>query len=273
MRVSGKLNFVNDVTVPRQSIPELVKRVRAIAAASRLDVPVVAHAGDGNTHPVILFDEHERDAAFASASEMTDAALDLGGTITGEHGVGSDKLPHMTRRFTQAELASFRAIKRAFDPQGLLNPGILLPPQSPSEPVDAVLEAVVASALSGAPPQQGGSRIGADADIHVDEQNLTVEAGAAARCEDVRKMLRARRLHCPALEGNLTVGATVQSSAARPLVRPSLLAIEAEMAHGTVRFGGAAVKDVAGLDAKRLLCGGGGDAAIVRRVTFRLEPA
>jgi glycolate oxidase len=87
----------------------------------------------------------------------------------------------MTRQFTQAELASFRALKRAFDPQGLLNPGVLLSPQSPSEPVDAVLEAVVASVLSGAPPQQGRSRSGADTDVHVDEQNLAMEAGAAAR--------------------------------------------------------------------------------------------
>jgi hypothetical protein len=139
--------------------------------------------------------------------------------------------------------------------------------------VDAILEAVVASALSGAPPQEGGSRIGVDTDVHVDEQKLAVEAGAAARCEDVCKMLRARRLHCPALEGNLSVGATVPSSAARPLVRPSLLALEADMDHGTVRFRGAVVKDVAGLDAKRLLCGCGGDSTIVRRVTFRLEPA
>jgi glycolate oxidase len=64
MKVSGKLNFVNDVTVPRQSIPELVKRVRAIAAASRLDVPIVAHAGDGNTRPVILLEVIESDDEF-----------------------------------------------------------------------------------------------------------------------------------------------------------------------------------------------------------------
>jgi len=273
MTAGGKRYFVNDVTVPRQRIPEIVARVGEIVARLRLDVPIVAHAGDGNVHPVIIYDDHEHDAVVAAASEITDAALDLGGTITGEHGVGSDKLPHMARRFSAAELGSFRGIKRAFDPQGRLNPGVLLPPPSLGEPVDAALADLAAAALSGATRRPEPFRGGAAADVEIDEENLTVAAGAAARCEDVQKLLSDRRLRCPALAGRGTVGAAVQAPAARRSVRHSLLALEAEMAHGRVRFGSAAIKDVAGLDAKRLLTGAGGGLGAVLRATFRVDPA
>jgi len=273
MTAGGKRYFVNDVTVPRQRIPEIVARVGEIVARLRLDVPIVAHAGDGNVHPVIIYDDHEHDAVVAAASEITDAALDLGGTITGEHGVGSDKLPHMARRFSAAELGSFRGIKRAFDPQGRLNPGVLLPPPSPGERVDAALRELVAAALSGATLRPAPFRVGAEADVEIDEENLTVTAAAAARCEDVRMLLADRRLRCPALAGIGTVGEAVQAPAARGSVRPSLLAVEAEMAHGRVRFGSAAIKDVAGLDAKRLVTGSGGGLGVVLRATFRVDPA
>ena len=273
MTANGKRNFVNDVTVPRQRIPEIVDRVRQIAAHHDLDVPIVAHAGDGNVHPVIIYDDQERDAVFAGAFEMTDAALDLGGTITGEHGVGSDKLPHMARRFTAAEIASFRSIKRAFDPQGLLNPGVLLPPPTQDEPKDAVLEKLVAAALSNSAPVPDPARVGVDATIEIDEENLTVQSGAAALREDVRRMLKGRGLRCAAFEGSGTVGEAVQGPKQRRSVRSSLLAIEVEMDHGPVRFGSAAVKDVAGLDAKRLLAGSGGAPGTVLRAIFRVTPS
>jgi len=277
MTAGGKRNFVNDVTVPRQRIPEIVARVGEIVARRGLDVPIVAHAGDGNVHPVIIYDDIERDSALAAASEMTDAALDLGGTITGEHGVGTDKLPQMARRFSPAEIGSFRAIKRAFDPQGRLNPGVLLPVPSSDEPIDTALEELVGKALSGSKAQLAPMRSGAEAAVSLDEENLTVEAGAGARCEVVRKMLADRKLRCAAVEGSGTVGDAVQSPETRGSVRPSLLAIEAEMAHGRVRFGSAAIKDVAGLDAKRLLVGSGGGSGggigVVVRATFRVDPS
>jgi glycolate oxidase len=271
MTAGGKRYFVNDVTVPRQRIPEMVARINEIVARHDLDVPIVAHAGDGNVHPVIIYDDRESDAVQAAAFEITDAALDLGGTITGEHGVGSEKIPHMTRRFTPAEIGSFRAIKRALDPQGRLNPGVLLPEASPHEPVDTALDALVTAALSGSGVPHAPSRIGGETTVEIDEENLTLKAGARARCEDVRRHLGARRLRCPALEGTGTVGEAVQGRTTRAAVRSSLLAVEGEMAHGKVRFGSSAMKDVAGLDAKRLLTGSGGGVAVLLSATFRLE--
>lgn len=287
MTAGGKRNFVNDITVPRQRIPEIVARVSEIASRHALDVPIVAHAGDGNIHPVILFDERDRDAAFAGAFEMTEAAMDLGGTITGEHGVGSDKISHMSRRFTPAEIASFRAIKRAFDPDSRLNPHVLFPPHVTGEPADAVLHELVVAALGGRRAEAVGAGSGDDTSVSIDEENVTVEAGAAASSEDVRKLLASRGLACAAFDepptdstvedGSPTITDqhrrirdVVASWTLRERVRPALLCIEADLPHGRVRFGSAAVKDVAGLDAKRLLTGN--RLATIARATFRAAP-
>jgi glycolate oxidase len=85
----------------------------------------VFHAGDGNLHPLILFDANDpeqlrRTEAFAS--EVLEKSIAVGGTVTGEHGVGIEKINQMCLQFTPAELEMFRAVKRAFDPDGLLNP-------------------------------------------------------------------------------------------------------------------------------------------------------
>ncbi len=95
-----------------------------------LRCPNVFHAGDGNLHPLILFDANDpeqlaRTEAFAA--EVLEKCVEVGGTITGEHGVGVEKIDQMCVQFGAAELETFHAIKRAFDPKGLLNPGKAVP--------------------------------------------------------------------------------------------------------------------------------------------------
>jgi glycolate oxidase len=90
----------------------------------------VFHAGDGNLHPLILFDANDaaqlqRTEAFAA--EVLEKCIAVGGTITGEHGVGVEKIDQMCAQFSDAELALFHAVKRVFDPAGLLNPGKAVP--------------------------------------------------------------------------------------------------------------------------------------------------
>jgi len=109
--------------------------------------------------------------------------------------------------------------------------------------------------------------------VELDEENLSVQAGAAARCEDVSRLLEQRGLRCVALDAPGLVGDVIRSREARDAVRPSLLAIDAEMDHGSVRFGSAAIKDVAGLDAKRLLAGCTTQVTNIERATFRVSPA
>ena len=134
---SGRAFYIGDTTVPRERIPLMQRAVRVLAERYRLDVFTTGHAGDGNIHPIVLFDgddpaEVERVAAMVI--EMTAMALELGGTLTGEHGVGSEKRPLMRQRFSATEIAAMRAVKKAFDPDGLLNPGVLLPDLAADEP-------------------------------------------------------------------------------------------------------------------------------------------
>jgi glycolate oxidase len=152
LKATGKEVFVCDATVPRQRLPEMVARGQQIAAARRLGVATVGHAGDGNLHPIILYDPDQLETVDAAAGEIADAALELGGTLTGEHGVGSAKLGQMRQRFGPVEIAAFRTIKQAFDPRGCLNPGVMLPAPQPDEPELPEFARAITEALAGRRP-------------------------------------------------------------------------------------------------------------------------
>ncbi len=122
------ITLLEDATVPRPRIAEMVDRIDAICAAHDVVCATFGHAGDGNLHPTIVFDpadvgvRHRAEAAFG---KVFDAAIELGGTITGEHGVGAAKLPYLERRLGADQMALLRRLKAAFDPAGILNPGKL----------------------------------------------------------------------------------------------------------------------------------------------------
>jgi len=122
------LTILEDATVPRARIAEMVERIQAIAARHDLRIGTFGHAGDGNLHPTAVLDPADGDAterAHAAFAEIFAAAIELGGTITGEHGVGLAKLPFLEARLGAAHVALLRRIKAAFDPHGILNPGKL----------------------------------------------------------------------------------------------------------------------------------------------------
>ncbi len=119
-----------DITVPRSAIPEAVRRLKEISSLHGLPVVVFGHAGDGNLHPNILFDK--RDPAQWKKVEQIVAdefelALELGGTLSGEHGVGTLKRPYMEKALGPVSIELQKAIKHAFDPLNILNPGKVLP--------------------------------------------------------------------------------------------------------------------------------------------------
>jgi len=118
--------YCMDGTIPRRKLPEVLRRTAELAAEYGLPVANVFHAGDGNLHPLILFDANrpgELERTEALGGRILELCVEVGGTITGEHGVGIEKINQMCVQFSPQELAQFRALKQAFDPLGLLNPG------------------------------------------------------------------------------------------------------------------------------------------------------
>ncbi|MFT4085937.1 MAG: FAD-linked oxidase C-terminal domain-containing protein [Gordonia sp. (in: high G+C Gram-positive bacteria)] len=121
--------LLEDVGVPLPALPDLVDGIAAIAADNDVVISVIAHAGDGNTHPLIVFDPADADQtarAERAFGQIMDLAISMGGTITGEHGVGRLKKPWLVDQVGQDVLDLTAAVKRALDPKGLLNPGVVL---------------------------------------------------------------------------------------------------------------------------------------------------
>ncbi len=122
--------YVQDSVVPRTRLSTVLKRIEELSAEHGLRVANVFHAGDGNLHPLVLFDaakEGEAERAEELAGLIVKACVDEGGSITGEHGVGVDKKRYMPSMFSEPDLAAFQKLRCAFDPEGMANPGKLMP--------------------------------------------------------------------------------------------------------------------------------------------------
>ncbi len=122
--------YCMDGTIPRRRLAEVLKRISEMAAEFALPVANVFHAGDGNLHPLILYDANrpgELERVEALGGKILELCVAVGGTITGEHGVGMEKIEQMCVQFDAAELTQFHAVKAAFDPLRLLNPGKAVP--------------------------------------------------------------------------------------------------------------------------------------------------
>lgn len=121
---SKKLN--EDITVPRAKLPDLLKKIDEISKKYNIIVPCFGHTGDGNVHTNVMVDgskEEEIKKGYEAVSEIFKATIELGGTLSGEHGIGLSKAPFMNLAFSNEEMNLFRVIKNAFDPNNILNPG------------------------------------------------------------------------------------------------------------------------------------------------------
>ncbi|SAL70502.1 glycolate oxidase subunit GlcD [Caballeronia udeis] len=122
--------YCMDGTIPRRELARVLRGIESLSAEFGLRVANVFHAGDGNMHPLILFDANapgEMERAEALGARILELCVEVGGSITGEHGVGREKINQMCAQFNSAELTLFHALKAAFDPDGLLNPGKNIP--------------------------------------------------------------------------------------------------------------------------------------------------
>jgi glycolate oxidase len=122
--------LLQDAVVPRSKLPAIMRELIAIGARHRVQIANVFHAGDGNLHPLILYDDRvpeELERAKAANEELLLACIAMGGTVTGEHGIGLDKAKNLPFQYADADLNFMYRLRRAFDPDGIMNPGKLLP--------------------------------------------------------------------------------------------------------------------------------------------------
>jgi len=121
--------MIEDATVPVSFLAQAIKEVLAIAQRNQVQIAVLAHAGDGNLHPLILCDlrdKEEMKRVEKAMDEIVDLAMSMGGVLSGEHGIGIAKAKYLSRQLSPQALALMRTIKKTLDPQGILNPGSFL---------------------------------------------------------------------------------------------------------------------------------------------------
>lgn len=283
---SGKGFFIGDVTVPRDRIPEMQEAIQSIAARHSdglLFIAVCGHAGDGDLHPTTFYDKDNPLAASAleaANNEIIEAALELGGTITGEHGVGTEKIPFMAKRFTPVEIAAQRSIKKAFDPAGMLNPGIMLPDISAEEPDTSAFGVAMRNALTRSLTFDPNAALtaGSNTDITINLGNLSLVVGADTTIEALNRHLNEHGVTCPAVPTaglNRTIGELVATATGteRDHIRHALLGADVTIIDGQTRarFGAETMKDVAGYDTKRLYISARGAFGALETLIFKIQ--
>jgi glycolate oxidase subunit GlcD len=293
--------MVEDGVVPRDKLPEVVRRIRATCAKYGLKkAGLLFHAGDGNIHPNVGFDERDAEETArvrAAGHEILQACVELGGSLSGEHGIGLDKRDAMAWLFTPETLDLFRSLKRALDPKELANPDKLFPlagqakndrpfRKPPSAPLSAEAERLVTQLRRGSPVQiQGtGSRLqGGEGELlvtaamnmilDVDKANFTVTAEAGISVRELHLQLSRMGVYLRLPDTGGTLGGLL---AAKPWpgLRDDITGLRLALSSGrVVELGGKVVKNVAGYDVPKLLLGSWGTLGLILDVTFKAYAA
>ena len=313
--------LVNDCSVPRTRLPEALQSVARIAARHRISHGNVFHAGDGNLHPLLFFDPQapgQSERAHQAGREIMAACVDLGGTITGEHGVGLEKREAMSLVFSNEDLAAMARLKQAFDPAGRFNPGKIIPPgvhaatppalpatafpagtalvpENEAQAVDMVRWAF--NRRQALLPLGGGGRpdfgnllrqplVEMRADrlnrvLEHDPENQTVAVEAGMKLSALQGLLAERGqwlpvrplgLSDPSLGALAALGWSGPDRLAYGAPRDLLLGLRFVSGEGRLlSAGGRVMKNVAGYDLARLLCGSAGSLGFLTALTFRVS--
>jgi glycolate oxidase len=294
--------LVQDGCVPRTKLGEALEEIGRMAARAGLRVANVFHAGDGNLHPLILFDGREAGAvarAEALAGEILDLCIALGGSITGEHGVGVEKREHLARMFGPDDIAAMRRLQRAIDPLELANRGKMFPPTATRDrrATPGEFEPVVAAVRGHERvlPRGSGTKpvLSTPPDdtfvlkmsqlsgiVEYDPDELTLTALAGTPVAEVQQALAAHGQHLPFDPPPGTLGGTVAAGVSGPgryrhgAVRDFI--IGARFVDGTgalVGGGGRVVKNAAGFDLPRLMVGSMGRLGVLVEIAVKVFPA
>jgi FAD/FMN-containing dehydrogenase len=295
--------MVEDGVVPRPLLPAALKEKREIIAKYKLNAGLIFHAGDGNLHPNIIFDERDMQEVKRvkkAGYEILRSCIRLGGSISGEHGIGVEKRVAMNWMYDIPTLDFFGAIKAAFDPKNLANPDKILPvaedrqagaasfqPSLLGEAATVLINELKLrrasgekSAVTGLGTRDRRSAGGKprykaldttrlNRILELDQANFTVRAEAGVPVRELRKWLKKAgfSIALPDMEG--TLGGLIAAKAWAP-ARDILLGMDVALADGSaLSFGGKTVKNVAGYDVMKLFCGSLGAYGVILTLTLR----
>ena len=300
--------WVQDVTVPRPLLPAMVHDVLAIGQRWGFEILTAAHVGDGNLHPVITYDPANPDEVYRMRQadhEILAAGVQYGGSITGEHGIGIDKVEQLPLMYSAAELEIMQGLKTVFDPAHRLNPLKAILPVPPADfgdhaPQPTTVEEAPAWIRAAYHRYQPVVVRGAGRGIHwedsppdalpldtrqwdrvrdFDRDNLTIEVATGMRAGDLASVVRAAGLDLPGVYPGQedTVGGLVASNLRtwrHPWSwRDWVLGVEWIDGQGRLlRFGRKTTKNVAGYDVTKLAVGSQGRLGVLTSIIFRLRP-
>lgn len=284
--------MVGDGTVPPQELPRALEKIRTILAEENIQASMLFHAGDGNFHPQLIFDERRKPDVVQIKKiikKILQVCVDCCGTISGEHGIGVEKRALMAYQYTADTLSLMSKIKHATDPLQLANPLKIIPLDYEEKAriektapfltpfISALQQAVTPLQITGANSQlmtSGTKEILSSLSLNritdIDTANYTVTVQAGMLVSDLLQTLQMRNLFCilPPTKG--TVGGLVASGCA-PGIYPHILGIEALLADGSfITYGGKLMKNAAGYNLIRLFAGSQGKYGLITQLTLRI---
>ena len=287
--------MVGDGTVPRSELPRALEKVRRILDDRHIYASLLFHAGDGNFHPQIIFDERNRPDTVRvtkALKEILQACVDCGGTVSGEHGVGVEKRAVMAYQYDKPTLDLFTQIKRALDPVHLANPLKLIPvnyaekarPQAPLTTAAAQLSNKILACKKAHTPcliTGENSRLKTKASavistrtlnriLEIDKTNYTVTAEAGVTLKALDGAFKQAGVYSLLPAGKGTLGGAFCSGCC-PSFYAQVLGVEALLPDGSyIRYGGKLMKNAAGYHLTRLFAGSQGTLGIVTKLTFKI---
>ena len=286
---------VGDGTVPRSELPNALKKVRQILQDHQLSASLLFHAGDGNFHPQIIFDERNKrqtQQVARALKQILQTCVDYGGTVSGEHGVGVEKRAALAYQYDKNTLGLMAQIKQTIDPEKIANPLKILPfdyasksreQEDLSEDIKQLAEKIHARREGHLPCTIIGTNtrlrtqaqnIISSQSLHkildIDTRNYTVTAQAGVLLSELKQTLEKQNLYAMIPEGKGTLGGLF-SSACFPSFYSQVTGIEALLPDGSlVQYGGKLMKNAAGYNLIRLFAGSQGTLGLITQLTFKI---